>query len=451
MGGADLGDRADSQGVAGRAVMTMFRRVVGGVRALFRNEHVERELDAELREYLDAAVDQKMSAGMSRTDAERAARVEMGSLEAVKDHVRDVGWESRIETLLQDLRYAVRMAAPRARPGRGRRRHDRHRCRRRDEHVQHHAEPSAGAAAARDRTGSRLPAAPGVRADDGSDSVFAATSYPFYELLASRPTSLETVAAYTSTDLAVGTGPDARMAARRDGVGRFLANPGASSGAGPLHPGSRGASGHGLARRRARTCILAASLRRQRRRRGQHARGSRDSRTRSSESLRAPFGGLSLPTSICGFRCSPRPTGVAAAGWHTARTSYNLTLVGRLKREVTTAQASAELSTLYSAFLLEAYGPGSTTIPQKTPPSVKGIVAPAPVLGPVMGGLGTDLRRIPEARVTAWLVGIAFVLLAVACSNVAGLLLLRADRAAPRDRDAGSRSAPAAGGSHVSC
>jgi hypothetical protein len=33
-----------------------------------------------------------MAAGMSRTDAERAARIEMGSLEALKDHVRDVGW-----------------------------------------------------------------------------------------------------------------------------------------------------------------------------------------------------------------------------------------------------------------------------------------------------------------------------------------------------------------------
>ena len=48
--------------------------------------------------------------------------------------------------------------------------------------------------------------------DDGSDSVFAATSYPFYELLVSQATSLEAVAAYTSTDLAVGAGPDARMA-----------------------------------------------------------------------------------------------------------------------------------------------------------------------------------------------------------------------------------------------
>ena len=50
------------------------------------------------------------------------------------------------------------------------------------------------------------------------------------------------------------------------------------------------------------------------------------------------------------------------------------------------------------------------------------------LLGPLTGGLGDDLHRIPEARVTVWLAGIACVLLAIACSNVAGLLLLRAMR-----------------------
>ena len=46
---------------------------------------------------------------MSREDATRAARVEMGSAEAVKDRIRDVGWESLVESFLQDLRYAGRM------------------------------------------------------------------------------------------------------------------------------------------------------------------------------------------------------------------------------------------------------------------------------------------------------------------------------------------------------
>ena len=38
----------------------------------------------------------------------RAARLELGSVPAVKDRVHDVGWESSIEGLWQDLRYAIR-------------------------------------------------------------------------------------------------------------------------------------------------------------------------------------------------------------------------------------------------------------------------------------------------------------------------------------------------------
>jgi putative ABC transport system permease protein len=75
----------------------------------------ERELDAELRQYLEAAIEQKISSGMSREEATRAARAEMGSIEAVKDEVRDVAWETRVETFVQDLRFAVRsfLRAPR--------------------------------------------------------------------------------------------------------------------------------------------------------------------------------------------------------------------------------------------------------------------------------------------------------------------------------------------------
>ncbi len=45
---------------------------------------------------------------MTHEDARRAARAEIGSLEAVKEGVRDVGWESRIETIWRDVLYAVR-------------------------------------------------------------------------------------------------------------------------------------------------------------------------------------------------------------------------------------------------------------------------------------------------------------------------------------------------------
>jgi putative ABC transport system permease protein len=88
--------------------MAVFDRFIGGLRGLLRRTRVEQELDEELRAYLEAAVDQKMSAGMNRDDALRAVRVEMGGLEATKDRVRDVGWESLIESGCQDARYAIR-------------------------------------------------------------------------------------------------------------------------------------------------------------------------------------------------------------------------------------------------------------------------------------------------------------------------------------------------------
>ena len=54
------------------------------------------------------AIEDKMRAGMSRESATRAARMELGSAAAVKDRVRDVGWENVVETTWQDVRYAAR-------------------------------------------------------------------------------------------------------------------------------------------------------------------------------------------------------------------------------------------------------------------------------------------------------------------------------------------------------
>ena len=45
---------------------------------------------------------------MAREDAVRAAHVAMGSLEAVKDRTRDVGWETVFESFWRDVRYAAR-------------------------------------------------------------------------------------------------------------------------------------------------------------------------------------------------------------------------------------------------------------------------------------------------------------------------------------------------------
>lgn len=89
--------------------MRLFRIIAGGLRTLFRKQQVERDLEEELRCYFESAVEQKMQAGMCREDAAREARMEMGSTEAVKDEVRDLGWESALDIFLQDVRYGLRI------------------------------------------------------------------------------------------------------------------------------------------------------------------------------------------------------------------------------------------------------------------------------------------------------------------------------------------------------
>ncbi|MGE5326988.1 MAG: ADOP family duplicated permease [Deltaproteobacteria bacterium] len=88
--------------------MSLLKSISAGLRAMFRKEQVEREMDEELKGYLDAAVEEKARSGMSRKQAVRAAKIEMGSVEAVKEEIRSAGWESTLETLRQDIRYGLR-------------------------------------------------------------------------------------------------------------------------------------------------------------------------------------------------------------------------------------------------------------------------------------------------------------------------------------------------------
>jgi putative ABC transport system permease protein len=89
--------------------MAFWRNVTGGLRGLFQKESVEHELDEELREFVDANAAEKMRTGMSRAQAYREAKMEMGGMEAVKENVREATWESWIEALCSDLRFGFRL------------------------------------------------------------------------------------------------------------------------------------------------------------------------------------------------------------------------------------------------------------------------------------------------------------------------------------------------------
>ena len=89
--------------------MSWSGRLVGGIRRLFCRTRIEQELAEELNTYLEMAVEEKIKSGMQPEEAIRAARIQMGNPEVVKEKVYDIGWESAVETLWQDLRYGCRM------------------------------------------------------------------------------------------------------------------------------------------------------------------------------------------------------------------------------------------------------------------------------------------------------------------------------------------------------
>ena len=85
--------------------------LVSLARNLFRKRGVERDLDEEVRSYVELLADEKIAAGMSPAQARRQALIEFGGLEHVKEQVRDVHFGKVLEDFVQDLRYALRALA----------------------------------------------------------------------------------------------------------------------------------------------------------------------------------------------------------------------------------------------------------------------------------------------------------------------------------------------------
>ncbi len=85
--------------------------LVSLLRNLLRRDRVERELDEELHSYVDLLTDEKRSAGLPDQAARRAALVEAGGFEQVKEEVRDQRAGAVLEHFFQDARYGLRMAA----------------------------------------------------------------------------------------------------------------------------------------------------------------------------------------------------------------------------------------------------------------------------------------------------------------------------------------------------
>ena len=78
------------------------------LRNLFFTRRVDADLDQEVHSHLEMLVDEKIRAGMTPAEAQRAARIELGGVEQVKIHVRDSRTGAFLDSLMQDVRFAIR-------------------------------------------------------------------------------------------------------------------------------------------------------------------------------------------------------------------------------------------------------------------------------------------------------------------------------------------------------
>src|ERR1700692_44554 len=77
--------------------------------AVFSQTRRDEQLDEEMRCHIGMLAEEHMNRGMTREDAYRAARRNFGGVDQAKEMYRYQRGLPMIETMMQDLRYAVRV------------------------------------------------------------------------------------------------------------------------------------------------------------------------------------------------------------------------------------------------------------------------------------------------------------------------------------------------------
>ncbi len=84
--------------------MGIFRRIW----ALGKRSQLDREIEDELRDHLRMRTNVNIAKGMSPEQAARAARLRFGNPEVLKEHIEAEDAALSLESLLRDVRYALR-------------------------------------------------------------------------------------------------------------------------------------------------------------------------------------------------------------------------------------------------------------------------------------------------------------------------------------------------------
>jgi putative ABC transport system permease protein len=79
------------------------------LRALFRRDRLNGELNAELEFHLEREVQEKVAAGMSPQEARRTTMIEFGALESIREECKDMRKINLISNLIRDIKFGARM------------------------------------------------------------------------------------------------------------------------------------------------------------------------------------------------------------------------------------------------------------------------------------------------------------------------------------------------------
>src|SRR5579864_1252566 len=79
------------------------------INRIFSRRGIYGDLSEEIREHLEEKIEELVAEGMSRKDAEAAARKEFGNVTLLEERGREVWQWPRLESFFADVRYGLRM------------------------------------------------------------------------------------------------------------------------------------------------------------------------------------------------------------------------------------------------------------------------------------------------------------------------------------------------------
>jgi hypothetical protein len=88
--------------------MKIVRVALARLSGMFDRDSRDRDLAEELASHMELHVDDNLRGGMTPEEAVRAAKIRLGSIESIKEGVRERRGFPVLQSVLQDIRYALR-------------------------------------------------------------------------------------------------------------------------------------------------------------------------------------------------------------------------------------------------------------------------------------------------------------------------------------------------------